>query len=398
MVTIEYRCADGTPFPVTFRDADDATRRWRCEREHGREPQTPMAAALVHLGLPGAERAHTEVGLVLPPTFRPGPEASGFAYFVDGGLPADVLNVMFTGCAQLVERHGSALRIWHDHCLPAVKACCDQLDAAGDEVSLQALAELQHYGMQLTMIPAFVCGNDLDLLTATCRDAVGEEAATLVASELTQGYANETLRADDDLWRLGRSAAAGPRVAAALLADDPAAAMATLRADGAEPAFFAELDAFLDEWGGRCESWDIACPTWREQRGGFWSQLRQMAADDVPPPRLALERGAKRREALAADVDDRLAGDPATQARFRRRLARVADYVAVREERARWQLVLAGSLRSALLRRGRGLARRGVIADAEDILFLLPAEVEAGEGELGPLVASRRAAHERWRT
>ncbi|HUF31841.1 MAG TPA: PEP-utilizing enzyme, partial [Acidimicrobiales bacterium] len=47
---------------------------------------------------------------------------------------------------------------------------------------------------------------------------------------------------------------------------------------------------------------------------------------------------------------------------------------------------------------GRGLARRGVIADAEDILFLLPAEVEAGEGELGPLVASRRAAHERWRT
>jgi pyruvate,water dikinase len=245
----------------------------------------------------------------------------------------------------------------------------------------------------MTMIPAYVCGNDLTLLTGSIEALFGESAA-FVANELTQGFENETLRADQRLWELGRIAAADDEVRRALGAGDPPGAMAALRAAGRAPGFFAGVDAFLEEYGFRAEGWDIACPTWDEQRDGFWRQLAHAAADTTPAPRDAVAAAAARRRALVADIEQRLAADEAELARFRRRLARVEPYVAVREDRARWQVGILGALRRAALRRGQALVEGGLLGEAEDALFLVPSEIEAGGGDLRALVAARRAAHE----
>ena len=398
MIEVEYRCEDGTPFAVRFRIEADVAASWRIEREHGRDPRTPLGDALERLGVEGGRRAYEEVGLLLPPGFDLGPEANGFAYYRDGPMPADFMTATVEGCAKLLDEHGSALAIWRDRCLPRTQQACRDLDAAGPEVPLDELAQLQAYGLQMTMIPAFVCGNDLSLLAAAISDLYGDEA-TLVAHELAQGYdTNVTLQADQRLWELGRVARDDAEVLSALRGDGVAAAMAQRRSAGRSEAFFAAVDSFLADYGRRAEGWDIACPTWDEQGEGFWAQVAQMAGDEVPAPADAIAAGAARRAALAAEISDRLAHDDAALGRFQRRLARIEPYVLVREERAQWQVTLAGRLRHAVLRRGAALVEAGLLDTADDVLFLVPEELGSPEdaGDLRTVVSARRAAHAAW--
>jgi phosphohistidine swiveling domain-containing protein len=394
MIEVEYRCEDGTPFPVHFRDEAERAKRWAREQEHGRDPKTALSEHLLNAGMEGSRRAYEEVGLVLPPSFRPGPAALGFAYFDESPMTDGEMAMMFQGCGALVEQHGSALGIWHERCLPETKAAIAQIDASGPEVPLVAIADLANYAHHQTMIPAYVCGNDVTLLTAAIAGVVPESEAPMLANELAQGFDNDTLRADQQLWELAQHAVAtGGPVRAALASADVPAAMSELRAGGATPSFFAALDAFLADYGHRSESWDIACPTWSEQGEGFWAQLRQLASPSSPEPMQALVRAAARREALVADVESRLQGDDAALARFRRRLARVEPYVAVREERARWQVAATGAVRHAMLRRGRALVAAGRLERADDVLFLDPDEI--GSGAPADVIDERRREHQR---
>ena len=395
MIEREYLCEDGTVLPVRFRDEAQATSTWRLDRAHGRDPNTPLGDALGRRGIEGGRRAYEEVGLDFPSMWDASPEARGFPYFAQGPMPDEELARFTAGCGALVQRHGSALGIWHEACLPRSKDSCAQLEAASDTASLDALAELQTYGFHMTMIPAYVCGNDLGLLSAAVEPLYGAEAP-LIAHELAQGFDNPTLQADQRLWELGRVALDDPAVVEAMAARDVAAAMVELRTEGESSAFFAALDAFLEEYGLRAEGWDIACPTWREQRAGFWAQLAQLTSPDAPEPAAATEAAAERRRTLADDIAARLADDDAALGRFQRRLARIEPYVWVREERALWQVALVGALRSAVLRQGERLVREGRLDDAEGVLFLTPDEIASPDGDWRDEVARRRREHEAW--
>jgi pyruvate,water dikinase len=393
MPTVEYVCADGTPFPVTFASADDVTLEWHLEREHSTQPRTPMTGALGALGRPGGARAYEEAGLPFPSLWRVGPDAHGFPYMLPGPPPPDEMAAYFTGCGKLVEEYGSALGIWRDFSLPRVQAACAAMDAAPEEVPLADLAELHDYALQHTMVSSMVTWNDMRLVAETIAGVFGSETE-LVAGELAQGFANDTITADERLYALARLASGVPDLASALQADDPAAAMAKCRAANTQPEFFAALDAFLAEFGGRAEMWTADSPTWREQRAGFWAQLRHFTRPDVLAPSEALRRAAARRDALIAAVHDRL--DASGRDRFDRRVERLAPYVSVREDRARWQLTAAGSLRGAIRRRGAALAARSLIDDPDDIFFLRPDEVDATPDGWRDAIAARRAEHEHW--
>jgi phosphohistidine swiveling domain-containing protein len=391
----EYLCEDGTVLPVRFADEIQAATTFRLDRAHGRDPRTPLGDALDRAGVEGGRRAYEEVGLSLAPSWEVGPEAQGFPYFSEAPMAPDFLTMMMEGCGKLVAQHGSALGIWHDYCLPRSKAAWAELEAADDRAPLPALAEVQAYGFQMTMIPALVCGNDLNLLSAAVQPLFGDEAV-LIAHELAQGFDNPTLQADQRLWELGRVALADEAVVDALAADDVVAAMRARRAGGGSTGFFSAVDAFLDEFGLRAEGWDLACPTWREQRAGFWAQVAQLASPDASEPAVATAEAAARRRALVDEITSRLAGDEAALGRFQRRLARIEPYVLVREERALWQVALMGALRSASLRQGERLVREGRLDVAEDVLYLTPDEIASTSSELRASAADRRVAHARW--
>lgn len=396
MVRLEYTCADGTPFVVEWEHDEDADRLWTLDREHFPDPLTPLAQAIGGvLGRTGGTRAYTEAGVVMPSMFRPGPRANGFTYMA--GPPSDEeIARIAPGARALLGQYGSALAIWREHCLPRVREACAALQDADDSLTTAELADLEAYAMQLTMVPMLIASNDVQLLAAVCLDLFGTEAE-FVSYELTQGYPNETVRADEALWRLGRTVQASAALRAALASDDPRREMARVRAAGDEPDFFERLDAFLAEFGLRSESWDITAPTWNELGAGFWAQLAQMSRDGVPSPADALAAAAARRDALIREIGDRLAGDEETRSRFHRRVQRLESYVAIREERALWQLITEGSLRQALLRRGRNLAERGVIGEADDVFYLLPDELDRADGDLSGIVKERRSEHDAWK-
>jgi pyruvate,water dikinase len=391
-VRIEHRGEDGAPFPVTFASEADAALVWRLEQEHAVGPASPMARALMRAGRPGGERAYAEAGMPYPSMWREGPDANGYSYFLEGFPEGDELSAMFTGCGELVARYGSTLAVWTDFSLPLVRAACDRLRAADGDADLVELAEVHDYAQHHTMVTAYITFNDLQLVTQVCREVV--EDLELVVYELSQGYANTTVSADDHLWSIAQEAYADPARRAAIESDDPGDALEALRQDTDHATFFAALDEFLEVYGRRAETWVIDAPTWREGTDGFWAQLRQLARPDVERPTEALRRASARREALTADIAARLAEDQ--RDRFRRRVERLSSFVPVREERALWQLIATGDLRHAVLRQGTRLVEDGVIDAADDVRFLELAEVSDPPADARDRVAERRAEHERW--
>src|SRR5688572_15976948 len=94
-VVREYRCADGTPFPVTFPDEAHAAQTWQQEREHYRGRLSPLAEALGRIGTDGMEAAYAEVDFAPPPAFRAvGPDANGFAYYSTAPMTDEDLGQM----------------------------------------------------------------------------------------------------------------------------------------------------------------------------------------------------------------------------------------------------------------------------------------------------------------
>jgi pyruvate,water dikinase len=128
----------------------------------------------------------------------------------------------------------------------------------------------------------------------------------------------------------------------------------------------------------------------------LWAQLRALTVPGAVPPQEALRRAAERRHALVGEILQKLEGESDQQARFLRRVERLASYVPVREERALWQLALVGSMRGAILRRGELLARHGVLDRADDIFFLRPEELASPDVGAAEDVSERREEHARW--
>src|SRR5205807_2647955 len=229
----------------------------------------------------------------------------------------------------------------------------------------------QDYAFHHTMIPAYVTWNDIRQVQDVCAGIYGDDAE-FVAFELSQGYDNDTVAADQALWEL-----------------------AQVWANHDETRFSAALDDFLRRYGRRAETWTIGSPTWAEKGPGFWAQLRHLSSPDVAAPAESLRKAAQRRVQLIDEIDAKLAGDEALRARFHRRVERLAHYVVVREERANWQLVISGAVRHALLRHGEKLVASGRLEQPDDILFLLPEEVDHLPSDARSLVAERRQEHER---
>lgn len=391
-LTAGYTGDDGLRFEVTFADAAQRAAEWRLENEHAVGPSVPLEVPLESIGLSGSVRAYAEANLPFPSWWNPGPKPHGFSYYSTAPPDPDEMAVLSGGCAELVAEYGSAVGLWKNHSLPRVKQACARLQEADVDTPYSLLAETAMYAQQCTMISAFIASNDLQLVVAVLTPIVGNRAE-LVASSLAQGYENATMTANQDLWVVARSAP--EPVVEFLRGQEPSSALAAVEAQGEHPEFFAAVNGFTaSPRGWRTETWSVASPAWREKGDGFWHQLARLVGDASSPSE-ATRRGAQRRQALLAELLEQI-DDEAESARLQRRADRLGTYVAVREERAEWQLVATGSLRHAFLRRGTHLADRDVIADPLDVLFLTPDEYDSPPDDARELVTERRAEFDLW--
>ncbi|MRG95228.1 phosphoenolpyruvate synthase [Polyangium spumosum] len=207
---------------------------------------------------------------------------------------------------------------------------------------------------------------------------------------------NPTTEMDLELWSLSRRVGADPASRSALREETPAA-LAERHAERALPAVLQrELEAFLARWGARgVAEIDIGVPRWRDDPTHILGSLANYLAlgDDVAPPDVAFERGAREAERMAEELASRARAKGMLRgAAVRFAADRVRRLMGVREAPKFGVVRIIAHARALLLEAGRLLVREGNLA-AEDDVFLLDLRelraVVAGD-DLRALVAERR--------
>ena len=230
-------------------------------------------------------------------------------------------------------------------------------------------------------------------LTALLAEHAGGDA-TLLAYEVTQGGENASQLVDGEIWELGSLARTMPAVSRHDRGGTDGGALEALRDSDDAAEFIRAFDALISKHGARSQGWELVTPTWREQPEAAMTLVRAQLGSEGVAPKALTERSEERRRAA---MDQALAHLPSERhAEFASVVAELDGYVAVREGRAYWQMVMTGEVRSLLLRRGEDLMRSGRTSHPDDILFLEPDDIAAYSSDLRLLVAERRREWEQW--
>jgi pyruvate,water dikinase len=217
---------------------------------------------------------------------------------------------------------------------------------------------------------------------------------------LIEGIPNETLAADERLWRIARLC--GELDVADVVLELPArAALGALGATHHGREVLAALGEYLRRYGGRSRLHELSEPREAERPELVLESVRLFLER---PRDLPAERAAKAAERAAREAAalDRI-GDPAARRAFAAMLERVVAAVELEESHA-YTIDYPGlaATREALLGFGRRLVAEGRLDASADVFLLerdeLREAVADGWGApLQPVVAERAAALERAR-
>ena len=360
-------------FNVTWDDPVHATESWLLDPVNFPSPMPPLTQAL-------HERI-IAVAFGLPTVF-----VNGYAFMKDFAPPPP---------APEVEARGPN-DVWQNDFLAKVKEACarirgrdyDSLPAGELARVLPAAFDQAAAAFRYTTIVIFAFFRPTAALIDFCESELGEDASGLAVC-LLQGFANETSAAGYGLSELAEQAGRLPAVAEALRAERHADLASV--AGGAE--FLECLHRFLDEYGGRAESWGTPhLPTWAEDPSLPLSLIGRYLREPERSPAVSLRRSAAERATAIREVESRLGGEKL--ARFRGLLAAAEAHVGISEERAHWQLLLVGGVRLPALALGRKLAAAGVLEAPNDVFYLSKPELTAAASGRGPskeLIAQRKA-------
>lgn len=382
------RCEDGTEiaFEWVYPDADQY--EWARDRSHWPHPLTPMEAWILENGWPGADRAWNEAEMEPPMMFHRFQLVGPFQYVRMNPEAPERIAKLAPGYVAASRRFGSAADFWLRFCEPRIQRVCADLAASGDDVSLQSVAESASYAFHQTFTSLTSLFIPHLRLTTLLAEVVGDDA-TLMAYEVTQGGENASQAIDGELWALADIARRTPAIATLLRSAAPDDALAALRAEPQAAEFVGAFDELMARHGARSQGWEFTLPTWRERPAAPLGLIRAQ----LEPTATSLAELRERSAAARRDATTRALSllPKKKHAEFNEIVAELDGYVAVREGRAYWQMVLVGELRSLLLRRGAALVRAGRIDRDDDMLFLLPGDIEPGvPHDLRGVVAARR--------
>lgn len=365
-------------FSVQWPDPSMAQAPWVGDRMHFPGPTAQLAQRVVG--------AFQEQILSAPTVF-----ANGYEFSMPPTIPDPPAEVLSGG-----------LRVWHEEYSPRIRDFCrrvratdfdrmplPELAAAMDRLAGEGLAALT-----LTMVVIKQFMGPTFALLQFLESELGEDGPML-SGTLLQGSRNATAASGSAIATLVDLAAASPALADALRAGNHRG-LADLPGG---PAFVAELDRFLDEFGWRAETWgSMHVPTWAEDPRAVLNLVVRYLDDPESGPAAQVRRAAEQQAAAVAEVESRLPAEKVEA--FRSLLRATTDHVAVSEDRARWQLSIVGVLRLPALALGRKLAALGALDRPEDIFHLTWDEAMRAAAAPRPAVAAiaREGRHEfqRW--
>ena len=386
------RCGDGSELRFDWVYADAPTFEWVRDTEHWTRPMAPMEIWLWNHGwFDGADRAWAEVDMRPPAVFYRFQIAGPFLYARATPYGPEEMMQIAARYVAVRGEFGGARAFWETYAEPRIQAACNDIAGMGTSAPLSKTAELWGYGFHQTFTSSCLLAVANMPLVGLLTEHAGEQAE-LIASEVTQGGDNASQAIDREIWEIARIArqSASVRLALESGSDD----LDALRHEPDAAQFIAEFEAMIARHGWRSLGWDLLSETWRERPDAVLALIRtHLSGDGVSPTELA-ERSAERRRAA---TDLALSTLPAEKHDvFRGLVDQLDGYVFVREGRAYWQMVIAGSVRTALLRRGAELVDAARIDESSDILYLEPGDIDR-EGDLRGIIAANKAALEQWR-
>jgi pyruvate,water dikinase len=212
------------------------------------------------------------------------------------------------------------------------------------------------------------------------------------------------------LWELSRVVRADRQLHVLLEHETPGRVLQAVATDARFARFHRELTKYLHDWGFRCsEELMLDSPSFQEDPGPVIDMLRAYARVEAPSPTESIRGQAAERDVETRRVLAELRGRVVSRgfpigyaALLRALLPRTHAAIRYRERVRLKQALLYSRCRRIALALGEGLARRELIASAEDAFFLSADElidIASGGAQLPSatraMVAVRRAEFER---
>jgi pyruvate,water dikinase len=359
----------------------------------------PFDAVAWLMGELRATRAFEEADIPVQMLFRPHLVPNGFLYVNRTPLSNEQQAIEDNKVQKFTNRMGGILSVWENFCQPRIEECCARIRASGAEVSTVELVDTLGYAFHMTMVSLKTMALVLKHLTDFLAEELGA-GVEILSVELTAGGVNETLMADQVLWELAQLVRASDSLKKIVLATGLDQLIGVVSEVDQGHKFQMAFDDYLKRYGGRATRWESSYPTVREQPELSLESLQHAVVNNVPAP-LEVQRGVlSKAEQLATETENRLNAKDGKRETFRALLEEVKPYVTIRENRAFWQLVAYGSLRVAVLRKGRNLVDAGAIVEVEDVFFLELAEIDRfladSSDSAKNLVEQRRKEWEFW--
>jgi pyruvate,water dikinase len=373
-------------FPVVWEHPDDAQAFWQRDRMHFPEPIALLDFAFMnvvygkgfnkaaeHYGLPirGYSR---RIGAYFYSSMAPNLPPEQMA--AQGKIAEERITPAISGIQDLWERewlpeiqqHIAAMRAFN-LTEASVQELLVQLDVT--EQRMGRLWEI-HFLLAFPMLLAISIFDDF------YRDLFGDEDA-FQAYRLLQGFENKTLESNQQLWALSRAAVADPTVRQVFETLAVGEIVPALQESAPGRAFLAELQAFLEVYGHRGDTWGLRPPGWLEDPTSVIRNLKDYVAQ--PDRDLTGERAAlvEERERLLAETRERLAGYPRPVVGQFEGLLKSAQFANVLSEEHGFWIDFSSTyeVRLLFLEFGKRFAAAGLLDSAEDVFFLSVDEIRA---------------------
>jgi phosphohistidine swiveling domain-containing protein len=217
------------------------------------------------------------------------------------------------------------------------------------------------------------------------------------AYQILQGYHTRPVDAAHGLWDLSRKVKASPTLSRLFADHKPKELAAKLDESEEGRAFLADLDEYLFDFGWRSDAvYDLNDVPWIEQPSiPLGNIARYVPMDDSEDPMIRFDQAVKRREDLTAKIRAEIADDPEKSAKFEELFDAAKFAYPLTEDHAFYIDQMGVVLFRRFVRSlGDRLARRGVLAEGDDIMHLHDKEVRdamANDTDYRDLVEQRKA-------
>jgi pyruvate,water dikinase len=400
-----YKCPDGSDFPVTWQDPQDAEYSWKWDPMHSPLPLTPLCWDLRKEIGEGFRRAFDIIG-------APGHAVlftfNGFMYSRQALFDDDPQVRAAVGKRDAEQRMERILELWNTLYRPEVESLTRATKTwVDDSLTLKQLvdrfdqvrAARRRLG-ELHMITMGPANGSANRFIDFCQAEFGPDGEQ-IASQLTQGFPNKALETGINLWELSREALERPAVAAALREGE--CSLDGLRAVEGGPGFVAIAERFLQEYGHRSESFlDLSYPQWTEDaRFPLFMVSRYLDTPEEQSPAALNDEAIRHREEKLQDAEKSFGGDHEKLEQFHgwwqsatQRTILLEDHNFYIDQQG-WS-----SARFPCLALGRKLAEQGSIHAVDDVFYLRLNEIQEAAADPATnytaAVAQRRSDREHW--